>query len=89
MCKLSINNMLWLTLMSVVQNKDLTMLESRRYAVRLSQRLCSSCQELYHRFFFPFFEHFRFKKKHNFPVISKAIMDIFLQILDENWLDDT
>ena len=54
MCKLSINNMLWLALMSVVQNKHLPMLESRRYAVRLSQRLCSSCQELYHSVFFSF-----------------------------------
>ena len=56
MSKLSISNMLWLALMSVVQNKHLPMLESRRYAVSLSQRLCSSCQELYHSiFFFPFF----------------------------------
>ena len=55
MCKLSINNMLWLALMSVVQNKHLPMLESRRYAVRHSQRLCSSCQELYHSVFFPLF----------------------------------
>ena len=54
MCKLSINNMLWLALMSVVQNKHLPMLESRRYAVRQSQRLCSLCQELYHSVFFPF-----------------------------------
>ena len=55
MCKLSINNMLWLALMSVVQNKHLPMLESRRYAVRHSQRLCSSCLELYHSVFFPLF----------------------------------
>ena len=54
MCKLSINNMLWLALMSVVQNKHLPMLESRRYAVRHSQRLCSLCLELYHSVFFPF-----------------------------------
>ena len=54
MCKLSINNMLWLALMSVVQNKHLPMLERRRYAVRHSQRLCSSCQELYHSVFFSF-----------------------------------
>ena len=40
MCKISINNMLWLALMYVVQNKHLPMLESRRYAVRHSQRLC-------------------------------------------------
>ena len=47
--------MLWLALMSVVQNKYLLMLESRQYAVRHSQRLCSLCQELYHSvFFFPF-----------------------------------
>ena len=52
MCKLSMNNMLWLALMSVVQNKHLPMLESRQYAVRHSQRLC---QELYHRVFFSFF----------------------------------
>ena len=55
MCKLSINNMLWLELMSIVQNKHLPMLESRRYAVRLSQLLCSLCQELYHSVFFSFF----------------------------------
>ena len=55
MCKLSINNMLWRALMSVVQNKHLPMLESQRYAVRYSQRLCSSCQELYHSVFFPLF----------------------------------
>ena len=55
MFKLSISNMLWLALMSAVQNKHLPMLESRRYAVRYSQRLCSSCQELYHSVFFPFF----------------------------------
>ena len=54
MCKLSINDMLWLALISVVQNKHLPMLESRRYAVRHSQRLCSSCQELYHSVFFSF-----------------------------------
>ena len=54
MCKLSINNMFWLALISVVQNKHLPMLESWRYAVRHSQRLCSSCQELYHSVFFPF-----------------------------------
>ena len=44
MCKLSINNMNKVALMSVVQNKHLPKLESRRYAVRHSQRLCSSCQ---------------------------------------------
>ena len=49
MCKLSINNMLWLSLMSVVQNKHLPMFEIPRYAVRHSQRLC---QELYHSVFF-------------------------------------
>ena len=52
MCKLSINNMLWLALMSVVQNKHLPMLESRRYAVKHSQCLCSLCKELFHSFFF-------------------------------------
>ena len=89
MCKISINNMLWLALMSVVQNKHLPMLESQRYAVRHSQRLCSSCQELYHGIFFSFFYRFRFRKRPDFRAISKPIMDIFLQILDENWLDDT
>ena len=54
MCKLSINNMLWLALMSVLQNKHLPMLESRQFAVRHSQRLCSLCQELYHSVFFSF-----------------------------------
>ena len=52
MCKLSINNMLWHALMSVIQNKQLPMLESRQYAVRHSQRLCSLCHELYHSVFF-------------------------------------
>ena len=52
MCKLSINNMFWLALISVVQNKHLPMLKSRRYAVRHSQCLCSSCQELF-LFFLP------------------------------------
>ena len=54
MCKLSINNMLWLALISVVQNKHLRMLEIRRYAVKHSQRLCSLCKELYHSVFFSF-----------------------------------
>ena len=34
MCKLSINNMLWLAMMSVVQNKHLPMLENGQYNVR-------------------------------------------------------
>ena len=78
MCKLSINNMLWLTLMSVVQNKDLTMLESRRYAVRLSQRLCSSCQELYHRVFFLFLNTSGLKKKTQFSGNFKGNNGYFL-----------
>ena len=57
MCKISINNMLWLTLMSVIQNKHLPMLERRRYAVRHSQRLCKFVlailpQRLFSSFFF-------------------------------------
>ena len=40
MSKISINNMLWLPLMSVIQNKHLPILERWRYAVRHSQRLC-------------------------------------------------
>ena len=55
MCKLSINNVLWLALMSAVQNKHLPMLESCQYAVRHSQHLCSLCQNLYHSVFFFFF----------------------------------
>ena len=79
MCKLSINNMLWLALMSVVQNKHLPMLESRRYAVRHSKRLCSSCQELHHSvFFFPFFYRFRFLKATRFSGIFKANNGYFL-----------
>ena len=75
MCKLSINNMLWLALMSVVQNKYLPMLESRRYAVRHSQRLCSSCQELYHSVFFSFiFNPSGFEKDTIFWAISKPII---------------
>ena len=53
MCKLSINNMLWLALMSVVQNKHLSMLESRRHAELDTVNV--SCQELYHSVFFSFF----------------------------------
>ena len=53
MCKLSIHNMLKLALMSVIQNKHLPKLESRRYAVAHSQHLC---QELYRSVVFsPFF----------------------------------
>ena len=85
MCELSINNMLWLPLKSVVQNKHLPMLESPHYAVRHSQSLCSSCQQLYHGVFF---NASGFKNDPIFREISKPIMDIFLQILDENWLDD-
>ena len=62
MCKLSINNMLWLTLMSVIQNKHLPILESRRYAVRHSQRMCSSSQEFYHSVFFSLFYASGFEK---------------------------
>ena len=53
MLKLSIYNMLWPALMSVIQNKNLPMLESRLYAVGHSQRLCSLCQD--HTIFFSFF----------------------------------
>ena len=55
MCKISINNILWLALMSVVQNKHLPMIESRQYAVRHSQRLCSSCQNFIPQRLFSFF----------------------------------
>ena len=90
MCKLSINNMLWLALMSVVQNKHLPMLESWGYAVKHSQHLCSSCQELYNCVFFSFFfTASGFVNNPIFGQFQKPIMDIFLQILDENWLDDT
>ena len=82
--------MLWLALMSVVQNKHLPMLESRRYAVRHSQRLCKFLSGIIsQRLFFPFFLPLLVLKTTRFRAISKAIMDIFLQILDENWLDDT
>ena len=42
MCKKIINSMLWLALMSVVQNKHLPMLESQRYAVR-QVNVCVVC----------------------------------------------
>ena len=70
MCKLSINNMLWLALMSVLHNKHLPMLESRLYAVRHSQRLCSSCQELYHSVFF-FFLFFTASGFENDPIFGQ------------------
>ena len=78
MCKLSINNMLWLALMSVVQNKHLTMLESRRYAVRHSQHLCSSCQQLYHSVFFSLFLTLPFLKTTRFSGNFKANNGYFL-----------
>ena len=89
MCKPSINNVLLVTLMSIVQNKHLPMLKSGRYAVRHSQRFCSLCQELYHSVFFSFFLPLPVLKTTHFRAISKQIMDIFLQILDGNGLDDT
>ena len=69
MCKLSINNMLWLALMSVVQHKHLPKLESRRYAVRHSQRLCSLCQELYHSVFISFI--FNASGFENYPIFGQ------------------
>ena len=67
MCKLSINNMFWLALISVLQNKHRPMLESGRYDVRHSQRLCSTCQELYHSvFFFLFLTASGFENDPNF-----------------------
>ena len=52
MYKLSINNMLWLALMSVVQNKHLPMLESLRNAIRnVSGNRCESdCRSRGHEF---------------------------------------
>ena len=83
MCKISINNMLWLALMSVVQNKHFPMLESRRYAVRQSQRLSKWCQELNHNifFFFFFFTASSFENDPIFWQFQKPIMDIFLQFV--------
>ena len=81
--------MFWLALMSVEPNKHFPMLESRRYAVRLCQRLCSSCQELYHSVFFSFFFTASGFETTRFWAISKQIIDNFLQILDENGRDDT
>ena len=45
----------------------------------------SSCHELYHSVFYRFW----FLKRPDFRAIPKLIMDIFLQILDGNWLEDT
>ena len=55
MCKISINIMLWLALMSVIQNKHLPMLERRRYAVRHSQRLCQFVSQIITRHIFSSF----------------------------------
>ena len=57
MCKISINNMLWLKLMSVAQNYHLPMLKRWLYAVRHSQSLCKFVsgtipQRLFFLFFF-------------------------------------
>ena len=46
MCKIFINNMLWLALMSIVQNQHLPMLDTVNLCVSL-------CQELYYSVFFP------------------------------------
>ena len=78
MCKLSINNMFWLELISVPQNKHLPMLESRRYDVRHIQRLCSSCQELYHSVFFSFLLPLPVLKTTQFSVNFKANNGYFL-----------
>ena len=82
--------MLWLAFMSVVQNKHLPMLGSQQYAVRHSQRFCSSCQELYHSVFFSvYFLLLPVLKTTRFSGNFKANNGFFLQITDENWLDDT
>ena len=75
------DNMLWLALMSLVQNKHLPMLESGRYAVRYSQRLCSLCQELYHSVFFSLFLLLPVLKTTLFSGNFKANNGYFLQIL--------
>ena len=74
--------MLWLALMSVVRNKHLPVLESRRYAVRqVYVHVIRIMNYTTASFFSFFFYRFRFWKDPQ--------MDIFLQILDKNWLDDT
>ena len=78
MCKLSINNMFWLALISVLQNKHRPMLESRRYDVRHSQRLCSTCQELYHSVFFFLFLSLPVLKTTRISVNFKAYNGYFL-----------
>ena len=78
MCKIPINNMLWLALMSVVQNKHLPMLESRQYAVRQSQRLCSLCQEFTTASFFSFFLPLQVLKTTRFSGNFKAKNGYFL-----------
>ena len=76
--------------MSVVQNYYLPMLERLWYAVRHSQRLCKFEWGIIPKcLYFLFFYCFRFWKWPKSQAISKPIMDIFLPILDENWLDDT
>ena len=60
--------------MSVIQNKHLPMRESRRYAARHSQLLCSSCRELYHSIFFFLFLSLPVLEQPDFRAISKPIM---------------
>ena len=44
--QISINNMLWLALMSIIQNKYLPMPERRQYAVRHIQCLCQFVSQI-------------------------------------------
>ena len=90
MCKISISNMLWLALMSDVQNKHLPMLERQRYAVRHSQPLCKFVSGIIPQHLFSsFFLLLPVLKTTQISGNFKASNGYFLQILDENWLDDT
>ena len=71
MCKLYIINMLWLALMSVVQNKQLPMLESQQYAVRHSQRLFVSGIIPQRLFFFFFTGSFTTSSFENDPILGQ------------------
>ena len=92
MCKLSINNMLWLALLYIVQNKHLPMLEALKVCHMLldTVNVCVVRVRNYTTVsFFLFFLMPPVSKTTPFSGNFKANNGYFLQILDENWLDDT
>ena len=57
--------------------------------IRHSQRLCKFVSRIITQRLFLFFLLLPVLKRPEFLAILEPIMDIFFQILDKNWLDDT